>query len=74
MYQKLQIVFTLLAVLCVAAILPIGSIFGFGFAGLCIVLAFLFAGLMLLCKQNHAMEERKKQDGQPKNEEEKEEF
>lgn len=62
MYQKLQIVFTLLAVLCVAAVLPVGSIFGFGYAGLCIVFAFVFGGLMMLCKQNHAIEERKKQE------------
>ena len=61
MYEKLRILFTILAVCCVAAVLPIGTIFGFGFAGLCIVLAFLFAGLMILCKQNQEIDERKKE-------------
>jgi len=60
-YKKLRILFTILAACCVAAILPIGTLFGFGFAGLCIVLAFLFAGLMLLCKQNQELDERKNQ-------------
>ena len=61
MYEKLRILFTILAVCCVSAVLPIGTIFGFGFAGLCIVLAFLFAGLMILCKQNQEIDERKQE-------------
>ena len=66
MYQKFRVFFTILAALCVAAILPIGSIFGFGWAGLCIVFALLFTGLMILCKQNQELEERKNQQNPPK--------
>ena len=67
MYQKFRIFFTILAALCVAAILPIGSIFGFGWAGLCIVFALLFTGLMILCKQNQELEARKNQPNSPEN-------
>jgi hypothetical protein len=62
MYLKLRILFTILAVLCVAALLPIGSIFGFMWAGICALFAFLFFGLMWLCKQNQEMQERKEEE------------
>ena len=67
MYQKFRVFFTILAALCVAAILPNGSIFGFSWAGLCIVFALLFTGLMILCKQNQELEERKNQQNPPEN-------
>ena len=69
MYLKLRIVFTILAALCVGAILPVGLIFGFGWAGLCIALAFLFFAIMWLCKQNQELDERKAKREQEKNEE-----
>lgn len=68
MYLKFRIIFTILSVLCVAALLPVGSFFGLGWAGLCAVLALLFFGLMMLCKQNQAIEERKQQREEKKNE------
>lgn len=70
MYLKFRIIFTILSVLCVAALLPVGAFLGFGWAGLCAVLALLFFGLMMLCKQNQAIEERKKQREEEKNDKE----
>ena len=61
MYLKLRIMFTVLAALCVAAALPIGTFFGLGWAGLCGLSALLFFGLMLLCKQNQELQEKKEQ-------------
>lgn len=68
MYLKFRIIFTILSVVCVAALLPVGSFFGLGWAGLCAVLALLFFGLMMLCKQNQAIEECKQQREEKKNE------
>ena len=51
----LQIVFTVLSALAVAAVLIVGALFSWAWAGFCIVLALLFFGAMLLCKQSLAM-------------------
>ena len=72
MYLKLRILFTILAVICVGALLPIGTVFGFAWAGVCALFAFLFFGLMILCKQNQEINERndekEKTDSQNKTE------
>lgn len=59
MYLKLRILFTILAALCVAAALPVGALYGFVWAGIFAFSAFLFYGLMLICKQNQEETEKK---------------
>lgn len=61
MYLKLRIFFTILSALCLAAAIPVGVFFGFGWAGLCGFCALLFFGVMLLCKQSQEMNENKEQ-------------
>ena len=65
MYLKLRIVFTVLAALCLAVALPIGTFFGLGWAGLCGFSALLFFGLMLLCKQSQEFQAQKQQPKTP---------
>ncbi len=55
----LTILFTNLCALCIAALFPLGMIFGWGPAGYCLLGAFLFFGLMLLCKQSQEAKEQK---------------
>ena len=50
--QNLQIIFTVLAAICIAALIPLGAIFGWGYAILCAMFAVLFFLLMKLCKQS----------------------
>lgn len=57
--KHLRIIFTILCAICIAALFPLGMIFGWGPAGICLVCAFLFFGLMLLCKQSQEMKEGK---------------
>lgn len=59
MYLKFRILFTILAALCVAAALPVGALYGFVWAGIFAFSAFLFYGLMLICKQNQEEMEKK---------------
>ena len=66
MYLKLRVLFTILAVICVGMLLPIGSIFGLMWAGICALFAFLFFGLMKLCKQNQEMNEQNQDSEQEK--------
>lgn len=61
MYLKLRIFFTMLSALLIAATIPVGIFFGFGWAGLCGFCALLFFGVMLLCKQSQEMQETQKQ-------------
>lgn len=59
MFLKLRILFTILATVCLALILPALTWFGwlgFGICGLC---ALLFFGIMLLCKQTQEAQEQK---------------
>lgn len=49
--KRLRILFTIIAALFVAAVLPVGAVLSWAWAGACGLLAFLFYGLMLLCKQ-----------------------
>ncbi|MBO5412248.1 MAG: hypothetical protein J6A38_04145 [Clostridia bacterium] len=58
MYLKLRIFFTILSAVCVAAALPVGAVLGFVWAGILALSAFLFYGLMLLCKQNQESSEK----------------
>ena len=57
MFVKLRIVFTILAAICVAAIIPVGMLFDFVPAIGVAVLALLFFGLMLLCKSKQGSTE-----------------
>ena len=57
--KQLRIIFTILCAICIALLVPLGAIFGWGIAGICLVSAFLFFGLMLLCKQSQEMQEEK---------------
>ncbi|MBQ8291379.1 MAG: hypothetical protein IJX88_02560 [Clostridia bacterium] len=52
MLTKLQVLFTVLSALCVAAVMPVGVWLGFAWAIGFILGAVLFFGLMLLCKQS----------------------
>ena len=57
-----QIVFTVLSALSVAAVLIVGALVGWAWAGFCIVLALLFFGAALLCKQSLAMKRPKEEN------------
>ena len=50
MAMKLRITFTILSALCVAAIIPVGAIVSWTAAIFCMLGAFLFFGLMMICK------------------------
>ena len=59
--KTLRILFTCISALFIAAVLPIGAIFSWAWAGVCAVGAFIFYFLMLFCKQKQEeMEEKKK--------------
>ena len=62
MLLKLQIIFTILCALCLAAFVPIGSFLGWPAAILCGLGAALFFVLMLLCKQSISKSEAEKTD------------
>ena len=57
--KQLRIIFTILSALCVAALFPLGMTLGWEPAGYCLLGAFLFFGLMLLCKQSQEAKEAK---------------
>ena len=59
MKAVLRTIFCILSVLCVAAAVVIGMIFGFVWAIVCIAGAAVFAGLMLLAKREKAAPEGK---------------
>lgn len=65
MLLTLQILFTILSALCIGAFVPVGAFLGWGWAIGCALLAVLFFGLMLLCKQSLQL---KKKDFDEKNE------
>ena len=50
--KYLQIAFTIVSALCIAAVIPCGLIFGWQIATFCIIGAFSFYVFMLLCKQS----------------------
>ena len=49
--KTLRIIFTVISAIFVASVIPVGAIYSWLAAGICAVGAFLFFGLMLLCKQ-----------------------
>ncbi len=59
MYLKLRIIFTILAALCLVAIIPAGFLGGFPWFGVFAGGALLFFALMLLCKQSQLKQEHK---------------
>ncbi len=60
MYLKLRVIFTILSALCVAIVVPVGLAFGFVWAGICAVGAFLFFVIMKICKTNQEIQEIRK--------------
>ena len=58
--KTLRILFTAVSAVCIAAFVPVATLFGWGYAALCAAGAVCFFALMLLCKQNT---ENKKTDG-----------
>ena len=52
MFLRLRILFTILSAIFIAALFPVGTFFGWGWAGACGLIALLFFGFMLLCKQS----------------------
>ena len=63
-----RIIFTILSVLCVGALIPLG-IFAWQYAVICGLGAFLFFVLMLLCKQAQEQREERNQNKQNNEEE-----
>ncbi len=59
MFLKLRILFTILAAICLALVLPALSWFGWPGLAACGLVALLIFGLMLLCKQSQEAQERK---------------
>jgi len=57
MYLKLRIVFTILSAVCIAAVFPMGFLFDWPYAIAAALVALLFFGLMLLCKQSQENQE-----------------
>ncbi len=57
MFLTLQILFTVLAVLAVAALMPVGIFFGWGYSGFCAFLGILFFVLMRVCKTQNELRE-----------------
>ena len=54
--KQLRIIFTAICAVCIALLFPLGMIFGWIAAGICLFSAFLSFGLMLLCKQSQKEE------------------
>ena len=57
MLLVLQITFTILSALCIAAFMPIGAWLGWDWAIGCALVAGVFFVLMLLCKQSLQMKQ-----------------
>ncbi|MBE7084775.1 MAG: hypothetical protein E7368_01815 [Clostridiales bacterium] len=55
MLLTFQIIFTILAVICVACVFPVGTFLGWGWAGLFAFVAILFFVLMRLCKMQNEL-------------------
>ena len=59
MYLKLRIIFTILAAVCAALVLPAGTFGGFLWAIIAVLGAVMFFLLMLVCKQSQEKQEQK---------------
>ena len=57
MYLKLRVIFTILAAICLAAIIPIGTFWDFTPAIICAAAGGVFFLLMLLCKSKQEKQE-----------------
>ena len=61
----LRIIFTILSALCIAALIPLGALFGWAWVGYCFLGALLFFVLMLLCKQTQDIQALKSDNQSP---------
>ena len=68
MLLYLRIIFSILSALCVAALVPLGALVGWTWAGACLLGAFLFFGLTLLCKQSQELKEKSTKNTQAEQE------
>ena len=60
--KTLRIIFTVISAIFVASVIPVGAMYSWLAAGVCAVGAFLFFGLMLLCKQKQEETEAARQN------------
>lgn len=67
--KQLRIIFTVISAVFIAAVIPVGALVGWGWAGASGLLALLFYGLMLLCKQKQEEAEEKQPPLSPLTEE-----
>lgn len=56
--KTLRIIFTAVSAVFIASVIPLGAIVSWTWAGICILGAFLFFGLMLFCKQKQEENEK----------------
>ena len=63
MFKVLRIIFTLISALFAAAVFPIGFFGGLTWALASAVIALLFFGVMLLCKQSQEAQEAREAKG-----------
>ena len=68
MFLYLRIIFSILSALCVAALVPLGALVGWAWAGACLLGTFLFFGLTLLCKQSQELKEESTKNAQAEQE------
>lgn len=57
--KTLRILFTVISAVFIALVLPLGALLSWSWAGLCVIGALLFFGLMLLCKQKQEENEKR---------------
>lgn len=62
--KTLRILFTAICAVCIAAFVPVGTIFGWGFAAICAAAAFCSFAFMLVCKQAQTNDEKRKNSGE----------
>ena len=62
MFLKLRIIFTIIATAFLVVFFPVGYMFGFGWAAIAGIGAFVFFVAMLLCKQEQELRESKKEE------------
>ena len=62
--KTLRILCTAVSAVCIAAFLPVGTIFGWGYAAICAAGAFCFFALMLLFKQSQSEDSSRKNNSE----------
>lgn len=65
MFLILQITFTILAALCVAAVVPVGALVDWGWGAFFAFVAILFFVFMKICKTQVQIDEAKKKNTPP---------